>query len=144
MRRLNFGIRTLQAQPLTAEALRREIDRFDAAGSAEVSAFIREHAGAERVLDAYEAVHDDALAEPIEWSADAARHACDAASAYVASLAEPLKARSAALRAERDAAIATSQALAAATARLTALESSTTWRALEPYRRLRGWLRPPV
>lgn len=148
MRRLNFGIRTLQAQPLTADTLRREIDRFDAAGSAEVSAFIREHAGAERALDAYEAVHDDALGEPIEWSADAARHACDAASAYVAGLADVLKTRTAAVlaagEAQRAAARDAQHALAMATARLTALESSTTWRALEPYRRLRSWLRPPV
>jgi hypothetical protein len=54
MRRVNFGLRTMQRWPLTVEAVTREIARYRAESSAEVSAFIRSNADADRAIDQFE------------------------------------------------------------------------------------------
>jgi Glycosyltransferase Family 4 len=94
MRRLNFGLRTMQRWPLTGEAVAREIARYDAESSAAVCAFIRSNCDAVATIDQFERLYEEALAEPVVWSADAGRHACDAASSYMVTLADMLKGQS--------------------------------------------------
>lgn len=59
LRRFNFGVRTLQG-PLTAEAIGREIARYDADDAREVSRRVRASAGSElafaRIVELYEEV----------------------------------------------------------------------------------------
>jgi hypothetical protein len=75
LRKFNFGIRTLGG-PLCADALGREIRRYDAAEAAEVSRRIRATAGLEESLDAlitlYREVIDEhaALAGPPDLAAE--------------------------------------------------------------------------
>ena len=94
MRRLNFGLRTMQRWPLTVEAVTREIARYHAESSAAVCAFIRSNADAEGTIDQFERLYEEALTEPVVWSADAGRDACDAASSYMVTLADMLKGES--------------------------------------------------
>jgi len=91
LRRLNFGVRTMQGAAVTAERVSQELARYDAAGSAAVSAFIRQQADAAPAFARMAALYDEALAEPIDWSAAAGRQACAAASAYLAGLAAVVK-----------------------------------------------------
>jgi hypothetical protein len=91
MRRLNFGLRTMQRWPLTVETVTREIARYHAESSAAVCAFIRSNADADRTIDQFERLYEEALTEPIAWSAAAGRDACDAASSYMVTLATMLK-----------------------------------------------------
>ena len=91
MRRLNFGLRTMQRWPLTVETVTREIARYHAESSAVVCAFIRSNADAETTVDQFERLYAEALTEPVAWSADAGRDACAAASNYMVTLASMLK-----------------------------------------------------
>jgi len=63
MRHLNFGARTL-ADPLTADALAREIARYDPAACAEVSARARAEAGLVDHVARFVALYREVLAEP--------------------------------------------------------------------------------
>lgn len=91
-RRLNFGVRTMQAAPLTEDTVTRELHRYNAARSHDVSAFIRAHAGSEQALDTLEAIYEEVRAEPVTWSETAGLDACAAASAYITALASIMKA----------------------------------------------------
>lgn len=62
LRRLNFGMRTMQ-QPLGAEALGVQIARYDSGDATEVSRWIRKRASLEQMLDAYEALYDEVAEE---------------------------------------------------------------------------------
>lgn len=62
LRRLNFGRRALSGTP-TADAMAREIARYDAADAGAVSRQIRGIAGQDALLDQLLAVYADALAE---------------------------------------------------------------------------------
>ncbi len=80
LRPLNFGIRTLR-EPLSPEALGREIDRYDPADAARVSARIREEAGLDASVDRYLDLYARILAEhqgrpssPLEESRAAAAY----------------------------------------------------------------------
>jgi Glycosyltransferase Family 4 len=80
LRPLNFGVRTLR-EPLSPEALGREIDRYDPADAARVSARIREEAGLDASVDRYLDLYARILAEhrgrpssPLEESRAAAAY----------------------------------------------------------------------
>ena len=62
LRRLNFGVRTLQG-PLTAEAVGREIERYDAADAREVSRRVRATAGSEMAFAHIVELYEEVLAE---------------------------------------------------------------------------------
>lgn len=62
LRRLNFGVRTLQGS-VDAEVLEREIVRYDANDAAEVSRRIRTGAGHEAAIDQVIALYHDVIAE---------------------------------------------------------------------------------
>jgi hypothetical protein len=62
LRRLNFGIRTLQGS-VDAGVLEREIARYDAEDAAEVSRRIRESAGREAVIEEIVALYRDVVRE---------------------------------------------------------------------------------
>ena len=62
LRPLNFGMRTLR-DPVTPDAVAREIARYDAADAAEVSRRIRGCAGAEALVDELLGLYRDVIAE---------------------------------------------------------------------------------
>ncbi len=62
MRRLNFGFRLLQ-NPLTEEDLRREIERYDRSDVAAVTDTVRATAGVDTLVDRFEAIYRDAVAD---------------------------------------------------------------------------------
>lgn len=64
LRDWNFGGRCLQ-RPLTAATIGAEIDRYDARDAARTSTWIREMAGLDRALDAYEAIYAEAVADGV-------------------------------------------------------------------------------
>ena len=59
-RALNFGIRTLR-DPITVEAVTRELDRYDAIGAREVAQRVRSEAGMEQAIDQIVAVYQEAI-----------------------------------------------------------------------------------
>lgn len=62
LRALNFGVRLLN-QPITAAGIARELARYDTADAAEVSRRVRTEAGLAPVVDRYEALYEEVLAE---------------------------------------------------------------------------------
>jgi hypothetical protein len=62
LRRANFGVRTLR-EPVTVDALTREISRYDAADAANVSRRMRAVAGADLALESWLELYDDVIAE---------------------------------------------------------------------------------
>ena len=62
LRRLNFGVRTMQAERLTVDAARRELARYDVAQSGAVTAFIRAQADVECSVDALEGMYREMAA----------------------------------------------------------------------------------
>ncbi|HEY9420569.1 MAG TPA: glycosyltransferase family 4 protein [Thermoanaerobaculia bacterium] len=82
LRPLNFGIRTLQG-PLSPEALGREIDRYDPADAARVSARIREEAGLDATADRYLDLYARILAEHQGRPGPSPEEEGPAAAAYV-------------------------------------------------------------
>jgi hypothetical protein len=62
LRRLNFGIRTLQER-VDADVLEREIERYDAEDAAEVSQRIRTTAGRDAAIDQILAIYHDVIRE---------------------------------------------------------------------------------
>ena len=62
LRPLNFGIRTLR-EPLSAETILREINRYDAADAAAVSQLVRATAGQESIVDELIALYHEVIEE---------------------------------------------------------------------------------
>ena len=62
LRPLNFGIRTLRAQP-TVDIVAREVARYDPADAAAVSRHLRATAGHDSLVDDLVALYEDVLAE---------------------------------------------------------------------------------
>jgi len=63
LRRLNFGLRTLQ-RPITPETVGAELDRYDAADAARVSTLIREVAGVDLLALQFIALYEELRAHP--------------------------------------------------------------------------------
>lgn len=78
LRDANFGLAALTA-PATVRHLAEQIGRYDAADAAAVSAWLRPHADAERVLDRLVAIYREVIAEaaaaPVPSPADESRSA---------------------------------------------------------------------
>lgn len=60
MRRLNFGVRTMQAAPLTEASIINALSGYDAADAAAVSSWIRAEVDLEKYLEELEALYFDA------------------------------------------------------------------------------------
>gem|GEM_PF-232252 len=90
LRTLNFGIRTLRNNA-TADALSREIARFDSSDAAKVSARIRVEAGREEALDKLISIYHEVLAEYQGTRIDDSPSELQAASVYLRMLAPRLK-----------------------------------------------------
>jgi hypothetical protein len=60
----NFGLRTLQ-RPVTVDALVAEIDRYDRAAAANVTALVRRDAGMQDLVDGYIALYEECVAEGV-------------------------------------------------------------------------------
>jgi len=69
LRRLNFGIRTLQ-EPIRPEIIAREINRYDPADAAEVTRQVRATAGIEAAVDELIALYQNVLTEYREAGGD--------------------------------------------------------------------------
>jgi len=91
LRPLNFGIRALR-EAVSAEALAREIARYDANDAAEVSRRIRATAGRDAVIDELVSIYQEVLAESAGRPNDAIAE-YRAASAYLRAQAPRLKER---------------------------------------------------
>lgn len=92
LRRLNFGVRAMQASPLTVEAIERALSGYDAGAAADVSLWIRQHADVTSVWDTLLSLYGEARREGSPWSRDDAAFPA-LASGYLASLAPVLKGR---------------------------------------------------
>ncbi len=62
MRRLNFGVRTMQQATVTEETILRELDRYDAMDAEQVSNYIRAQADMETAVDRWLSVYERTLA----------------------------------------------------------------------------------
>ncbi|TWS99484.1 glycosyltransferase [Reyranella sp. CPCC 100927] len=97
MRSLNFGVRTMQAAPVTEETVLDELKRYDARDARQVSAWIRAEADMSSAVTRWLSLYETVMAR---WQA---AHHCAlsanfqeqsvAASRYLRSLATVLKAR---------------------------------------------------
>jgi hypothetical protein len=90
LRTLNFGIRTLRNNA-TADALSREIARFDSSDAGKVSKRIRAEAGREQALDKLISIYHEVLAEYQGTRIDDSPSELQAASVYLRMLAPRLK-----------------------------------------------------
>jgi len=155
MRHLNFGVRTMQAGPVTEDSVFRELQRYNAADSRQVSDWIRDDADMSSAITRWLEVYEHVLRD---WECLHERDATDlsgvqllAASSYLCSLAPALKTRhEAETRAhhatcvqagltERSADLA--GRLAQREAELSEIANSRAWKAVTQYRKLRAWLR---
>ena len=82
LRDLNFGIAAL-TRPPTARNLGDEIERYDAADAAAVSAWVREHLSAEPVVDRLVELYREAIAEARERPAAPADEELRSVAAYL-------------------------------------------------------------
>ena len=92
LRRLNFGIRTLRHR-VDAEAVDREIARFDPLDAAEVTRRLRATAGMEAAVDDIAALYEEVLAEHKATVMTDAGAEGRAAAAYLRGLADAVDAR---------------------------------------------------
>lgn len=90
-RRLNFGVRTMQANASNDASISAALEQYDAADAALVSRFIRGDASQEDVVDRLISIYQAVLAEPPPLTSHKAE--AEAASRYVTTLAEMLKGR---------------------------------------------------
>ncbi|MBU1230968.1 MAG: glycosyltransferase [Proteobacteria bacterium] len=129
MRCLNFGVRTMQAGPLTEEAVLRELQRYNADDARKVSEWVRGEAdmsaAVSRWLDVYAEVLEEWRSLQDSGAADLSLGQLRAASNYVRSLGPVLRKRH-----EVD---------IRANDLRTALVSSA-WKAMLRYRKFRSWL----
>jgi hypothetical protein len=165
LRRLNFGVRTMQADRVTDASVAAALGRYDAQDAATVSAFIRSDADFDAAVGRLLEIYHQACSEPPSPGVAASGHA--AASAYLASLSAMLKDHeaaqaectslrqalaaaqgdSASLRQELEAARAEQAALQSAVAdarpqleALAEIHRSRAWQAVSRYRQFRRWL----
>ena len=87
LRRLNFGIRTLQ-RPVTVDAIAHELTRYDRDDAAKVAAFIRHDAGIDPVVDRLLQIYTESIAN---FPVPALRAMSRAASGYLRWLAPHVK-----------------------------------------------------
>jgi hypothetical protein len=145
LRRLNFGIRTLQ-NPVTADILAAQIQRYDPRDAAEVSRRIRATAGIEPAVDRMIELYEGVLAEHRQSGNPPAAEESRAASTYLRWLSPAFDERARLLaerngqtaeaawvRAERDSLIADVSHLRGD---LETLQSTATWRWRERLLRL--------
>jgi hypothetical protein len=92
MRRLNFGVRTMQGTPVTADRVGAALDAYDPEASLYVSRWIRDHADFESALDSILAVYRELLADDAVLACGPDAVARAAASDYVAWLGRFVKA----------------------------------------------------
>lgn len=158
MRRLNFGIRTMQGTTVTAERVGAALDAYDPQASLAVSRWIREHADFEQALDRIVGVYGELVEARSALAASGGDTDGAAASDYIAWLGRFVKGTAAQrdqwlrtieeqrasierltreARAGRDDAAPVRERLAGVERELAAIRASTTWRAFAWYRRLR-------
>lgn len=132
LRKLNFGIRTLRNNA-TADALSREVARFDSSDAEKVSKRVRAEAGREQAVDKLISIYHEVLAEYRDNGVYDDRAEMHAAAAYLRMLAPRLKAND-------EVALHLSEAITAQNAELTAAKSdleritnSLAWRVVNRY-----------
>lgn len=154
LRRLNFGVRTMQSATITEENIYTQLSYYNASDARKVSEWVRHDADIEKAIDKLEDYYNEALSEakprmdhPIHtWSS--------AASDYLFTLAPVIKTRALAEQRSaqtdwlyREVQTLTEQneqlqnQLTATQVELTTIRASRTWKAFSGYRKIRKWLR---
>jgi len=126
LRPLNFGIRTLR-NPVTADYLASQIERYDPADAAEVSRRLRAVVGIEEAVDRMTGLYEEVLAEHREKGSPPAGEESRAAGAYLRWLIPQLLAEREGWSAEA----------AHLRREVQALQSTATWRLRERLLRVR-------
>ena len=171
MRRLNFGMRTMQAGAITEDGVLAELRRYDHEDARRVTAWIRAEADMSSAVTAWLSIYASVLARwraRSEHDAAAAREEQSAAaSTYLRSLApmiknrgetdyklhqatlaqselaERLAAREAELAAKAQETAGLARGLAAREAQLDAIHASAMWKLAAAFGRLKAWFRRP-
>jgi hypothetical protein len=158
MRRLNFGVRTMQAGAISKDGVLSALRAYNPANARQVTEWIRSEVDLSAAVDRLLTIYDLAMnALPRAAEEQQTRTSLAAASAYLRGLAPVLKTRGeaemrAALAAthlaearaqlerseQRNAAL--SGELASLQQDLHVIHGSRAWRAISRYRRLRAWL----
>jgi hypothetical protein len=168
LRRLNFGVRTMQSAPISEENIYAQLGHYNASDAKKVSEWIRYDADIEKAIDKLENYYHEALSEAKPGMDDTIKTWNSAASDYLFTLAPIIKTRA---LAEQRATLAdrlysevhtlteqneqlqnavhtlTEQndrlqnRLIATQTELAAISTSRTWKAFSGYRKFRGWFR---
>jgi hypothetical protein len=168
LRRLNFGVRTMQSAPISEENIYAQLGHYNASDAKKVSEWIRYDADIEKAIDKLENYYHEALSEAKPDMDDTIQTWNSAASDYLFTLAPIIKTRA---LAEQRAALAdrlysevhtlteqneqlqnavltlTEQndrlqnRLLATQTELAAICTSRTWKAFSGYRKFRRWFR---
>lgn len=96
LRRLNFGVRTMQAERVTEESVLRELACYDAADAGRVCDFIRTEADMDSAVDRWLSVYDQLLMESTASEAqriETYSRTLSAASGYLRRISPWLKSR---------------------------------------------------
>jgi glycosyltransferase involved in cell wall biosynthesis len=144
MRRLNFGVRTMQAGAITRDSVLTALRAYNPADARQVAEWIRSEADMCAAVDRLLVIYDLAInAPPAAEGEQLSRAALADASAYLRSLAPVIKGRHEAEKRAQQAGealrVAESRSLRIA-GELAGLQASRAWRALGGYRKLRAWL----
>jgi hypothetical protein len=167
LRRLNFGVRTMQAGPITSDGVLAALRSYNPSDARQVTEWIRSDVDMSAAVDRLLAIYASAMeAPPTAGESDAHSLLADA-SAYLKGLAPVIKQRgdsemhaqqadealriaeSRSLEAARALAVAatgladTRAQLARANGQLQTIHRSRAWRAITRYRSLRAGLFPP-
>jgi len=167
LRRLNFGVRTMPASPITSDGVLAALRSYNPSDAGQVTEWIRSEADMSAAVDRLLAIYASAMeAPPTAGESDTHSLLADA-SAYLKGLAPAIKQRgdsemhaqqadealriaeSRSLEAARALAVAatgladTRAQLARANGELQTIHRSRAWRAITRYRSLRAGLFPP-
>lgn len=75
LRRLNFGVRTMQRSRLTEDAVFQELQRYNAEDAQQVSMWMRQEADMDKAVERWQQIYSELLAEPDAMSPQDLLHA---------------------------------------------------------------------
>lgn len=129
MRRLNFGVRTMQAGPLTEDAVLRELQRYNADDARKVSEWVRGEADMSSAVSRWLDVYAEVLGE---WGSLRASGAADLSLGHLRAASNYVRSLGPVLRKRHDVDIRANDLRHALV--------SSAWKAMLRYRKLRSWL----
>ncbi|MDO9268592.1 MAG: hypothetical protein Q7T96_05715 [Methylobacter sp.] len=154
LRRLNFGVRTMQSATITEENIYAQLICYNASGARKISEWIRHDTDIEKAIDKLENYYNEAFSEAKPRMGSPIHTWSSAASDYLFTLASVIKTRALAEQraAQTDWLYGEVQRLTEQNAQLQSqltvtqielatIRASRTWKAFSGYRKLRKWLR---